>query len=278
VADGEREALDWTFQPRVTVRSQAVRIAFTYLSTVVPRQAFSYPAHRHVAYELIVPDRGIYRCRINDVALAAKPGQVVVIQPGDLHQDELRRGQRYRGVGMHLIWPEGWTGRLLSPGLSAPAQVATTAVADVLAALAEECERCDAIAASRQDVLAAELLWRTVRGLPAASLAAGTGEHSGFIAAVERLFRCHAAQRLPVEAMARSLGMGVTACTAAFRRHLGLSPARAFARWRVGEARRLLAHGDLSVTAVAAHLGFANPYHFARVVRRHAGLPPSRLR
>jgi AraC family transcriptional regulator of arabinose operon len=43
----------------------------------------------------------------------------------------------------------------------------------------------------------------------------------------------------------------------------------------VARAQDLLRHTDLSVTAVAARLGFANPFHFARAYRRQFGRPPS---
>lgn len=271
--DGEREALDWTYRPRVSVRPLAVRVALRYCSTVVVRRDYAYAPHRHAGYELVVPMRGVYRCHIDGRAVSARPGQVVVVQAGEVHADQLRAGQRYAAIGLDLLGPGGGGAKLL-----AGAQVASVRVGHLVAALAAECTRCDALAANRQDALAAELLWSVVRALPGAAVDAGGSARERFGDAVERLFRAHAAHRLPVLAMARALGLGVTATSAAFRRHLGLPPARAFARWRVAEARRLLAQGDLSVGAVAAHLGFANPYHFARVVRRHAGAPPSRLR
>lgn len=272
--DGERLALDWTYRARVSVRPHPVRVAMRYLSTVVVRQAYRYPPHRHTGYELVVPVRGVYRCRIDDVAVCARPGQVVVVQAGEVHADELRVGQSYHGVGLDLTWSHGGEARLLAM----PGQVATVQVEQLIAELADECSHCDVVSASRQDVLAAELLWRVVRALPDGVVDAGGSERERFMDAVERLFRAHAAHHLPVSAMAKALGLGVTATTDAFRSHVGLPPAKAFARWRVAEARRLLALGDLSVAAVAAHLGFANPYHFARVVRRHAGMPPSRMR
>jgi AraC-like DNA-binding protein len=241
---------------------------------VVVRDDYRYPPHRHVAYELVVPTRGIYRCRIDGVVVAARPGQVVVVQAGEMHADELRSGQRYQAVGLDLRWPTGGEARLLAGS----GHIATVQVSQVLAGLAAECGHCDAVAASRQDALAAELLWQVVRALPVGTVQTGGSERERFVDAVERLFRAHAAHRLPVSAMAQALGLGVTATTEAFRAHVGLPPAKAFARWRVTEARRLLAAGDLSVAAAAAHLGFANPYHFARVVRRHAGISPSRMR
>lgn len=272
---GERESLDWLFRGRIPVRPPAVRVALRFLSAVSARRDYRYPEHRHPGYELIVPGRGLYRCTIDGAAYEARPGQVVVVQCGDLHADDVRRGQRYRALGLDVTGPTGEVLRVVGGAQ----RTVDVRLDDLLDALAGESERCDTLAAARQDALAGEALWRVLRALPPAAVALGRdGERERFADAVERLFRANASRRLPVPAMARALGMGATAVHAAFRTHLGCSPARAFARWRVAEARRLLGQGDFSVSAVAAHLGFANPYHFARVVRRHAGLPPSRLR
>lgn len=272
---GEREALDWTFRGRVPVRPPAVRVALRFLSDVAARRDYRYPPHRHAGYELIAPSRGAYRGSVDGRDYEALPGQVLVVQAGEVHADAVRRGQRYRALGVDVTGAAGGALRLLR----GPQRLARVDLGGLLDAIAAEAERCDALAAARQDALAAEALWRVLRALPDGALDLGRdGARERFADAVERLFRAHAARRLPVPAMARALGLGITAANAAFRAHLGCPPARAFARWRVAEARRLLRQGDLGVAAVAAHLGFANPYHFARVVRRHAGVPPSRLR
>lgn len=279
---GERESLDWTHLGRVLARPPAVRAELAWISDVVPRRAFAYPEHRHVLYEILVPRRGVYRCRIDGGAwIAAAPGQAVIVQPGDRHEDVLRAGQRYRAVGLRLVWGARAEAGLLGAGLPAQRRVVTVALDDLLDLIAAEVARGDAIAARRQDALAEELLWRLVRALPAASLAPawrGDAQRDRFVADLERVFRERGGRGLSVPAIARALGLGATALTSACRRHLGLPPARALARWRVEQARRLLADSDLPVAAIAARLGFANPYHFTRVVRRHAGAPPSRLR
>ncbi len=78
--------------------------------------------------------------------------------------------------------------------------------------------------------------------------------------------------------LAQELGLTVGTLHARCAQHLGLTPAKALTRWRVSQARQLLAGTMLTVAAIAERLGFANPYHFARVVRRHTGFPPSKLR
>lgn len=277
---GEREALDWSHQLRVLVRAPAVRAELLWVSTVVARQPFAYPEHVHGHFEVLVPERGLYRCRIGGEEITARSGQAVIVQAGDRHQDSLGAGQRYRAVGFRL---EGAASGsvLLAPGSPASRRVVTVGLDDLIDVLIAETIRGDMIAARRQDTLVEELLWRLVRALPSGDLAPAWSSDSArerFVSGLERVFREHAGHGLTVPDMARALGIGTTALTAASRRHLGVPPARALARWRVEQARRLLQQGDLPVASVAAHLGFANPYHFARVVRRHAGRPPSRLR
>lgn len=44
------------------------------------------------------------------------------------------------------------------------------------------------------------------------------------------------------------------------------------------EARRLLAHSDLTAAEVGFRLGFDDPAYFARFFRRETGQPPTRFR
>lgn len=267
--------IEWSYRTRLAVSPLEVRVCLRYLSTVGVLETFSYPAHRHAGYELIIPERGTYRCRVDALRVTVRPGQVAVIQAGSTHQDDLRPGQRYHALGLDLAWPGSARSLLLTAGV----HLADVDLSPQVAELAHEMARCDAIAASRQDLLAGEMLWRVVRALPRDALHPAHGsDRERFLNDVERVFRHHAAGPLPAPAIARALGLSPTAAASAFRSHLGMSPARAFSRWRVTEARRMLAAGERSVAEVATHLGFANPYHFARVVRRHTGLPPSRLR
>lgn len=80
-----------------------------------------------------------------------------------------------------------------------------------------------------------------------------------------------------VTALAKRLGMSVSSLAHRCVVETGLSPAAWVRRRRAERAKMLLATG-LSVTATSERLGFANPYHFARVIRQELGVPPSQLR
>ncbi len=64
----------------------------------------------------------------------------------------------------------------------------------------------------------------------------------------------------------------------AFRARTGLTPAHFITEVRVEQAARLLATTTLTVTQVAARLGFANGNHFGKVFRRHRHQSPEAYR
>lgn len=80
-----------------------------------------------------------------------------------------------------------------------------------------------------------------------------------------------------VPGLARHLNMSASALAHRCVAECGLAPAAWLRRRRIQQARELLLTG-LTVTAVSERLGFANPYHFARVFRRETGQPPSLAR
>jgi AraC family transcriptional regulator of arabinose operon len=88
-------------------------------------------------------------------------------------------------------------------------------------------------------------------------------------------FAAHLDRTLPLDSVARVAGCSRAQLTRLFRRDLGLSPTRWHEQQRLERARVLLATTDQGVAEIAARLGFASPFHFARRYRRHTGHPPS---
>jgi AraC family transcriptional regulator len=59
-----------------------------------------------------------------------------------------------------------------------------------------------------------------------------------------------------------------------FRRAVGVSPHQYILQQRVGEARRLLTAGGMTLAQVATHLGFSDQSHFSRAFRKVTGTTP----
>ncbi len=80
-----------------------------------------------------------------------------------------------------------------------------------------------------------------------------------------------------LEATARRLGLGPRTLQRQLAEH-GLQFRDLVSQVRVERARELLAERDLSITDVAAELGYSAPAHFARAFRRETGLSPGHYR
>jgi AraC-like DNA-binding protein len=81
-----------------------------------------------------------------------------------------------------------------------------------------------------------------------------------------------------LESLAREAGMSRSAFAAAFRRLVGLTPARYLADRRMQEAARLLTETATPLTGVAERVGYASAVGFHLAFRRHYGMTPGRYR
>lgn len=80
-----------------------------------------------------------------------------------------------------------------------------------------------------------------------------------------------------IAAMARKAGLSVPRFKVWFREQTGVPPGEYHLRHRVEEARRRLAAGKETVTAVAYDLGFSSSQYFATVMKRYTGKTPREL-
>ena len=90
--------------------------------------------------------------------------------------------------------------------------------------------------------------------------------------------RRHFNERLSETEAARRCGMKRFAFSRSFHLAFGLTFREYVLRTRIGEARRLLAEGDHTVTEVAFATGFTDGSYFARMFRRYTGVLPSEYR
>jgi AraC-like DNA-binding protein len=70
------------------------------------------------------------------------------------------------------------------------------------------------------------------------------------------------------------VGLSERYLTQCFRLETGLTPIKYLNRYRIRQARILLAQGEMNVTEVALAVGFTDPSYFARVFRDEIGISP----
>jgi len=244
---------------------------------------FEYPSHRHANYELILVERGPYRCRLNETELTLARGQILVVKPGDTHQDHLRNGQLHYVLHFRLTagFSRGTAVGLFRPDAKPWMQICRTNHArDVLfmRELRRESEEACAHAAAVQDSLLEALFWRAVRDLPFEGLCVEIRRLPANEVMRERIdtvIERHVHGSPTVLEMARELGISPRHLTGLCRRLFGESPARLLLGLKLRRAEEMLRYGGRRVKEVSDTLGFANPFHFSRVFRRRFGRSPS---
>ncbi len=146
--------------------------------------AAEYPRHRHTNYEVIYIERGPYRCELNGQELGLEAGQILVIKPGDWHQDHLRDRQRHLVIQFRLERPESGASvvPLFGHDVTPPSQQICRGDQSQAALLAAELRRevgqGDKYAGAVQDILLEALFWRIVRGLDPEVLSEPSSESS----------------------------------------------------------------------------------------------------
>lgn len=217
---------------------------------------------------VLVPLAGGIAYRIDGRALALRPGRLLLVHAGS------RRSWRADAEqGVELAWIE-FASR-------APASPASWHLADGDAQL--ERASCARLVADHQDMrpaarAAAELAARALLARCCAGLLAAAPPPPRLRGGVESAIawiEAHLGERDPLAGVRRASGLGEVALRRALRAALGASP-RAYVRAaRMRRARLLLQRPGASVGAVAAEVGFADPFHFSRRYRAHWGRPPS---
>jgi len=241
---------------------------------------FTWGEHGHANHELITAREGTYRCRLNGQELALAPSAVLLIKPGDRHEDPLAVPVMYDAIWLEPVLPGGRRVEILAPGCRPQDQLvgSGTARLQVLGEqLLTDAGEDGAWPGPLLDALAGELFWRLLRLLPHRALAPHLRERDEGMAEALRALFTDVLDRPPaVAALAKRLGLGRDALAARCQRAFGLPPAKALARARLERAAELLAAGA-PVASTATRLDFASVSHFSRAIRHCYGLPPSQV-
>jgi AraC-like DNA-binding protein len=122
-----------------------------------------------------------------------------------------------------------------------------------------------------------EILWRLLTGDQRDAVRQlGLADNSlSHIRRAVRWIRENYALPFRVEDVAGLAGMSVSAFHRNFQEVTAMTPIQFQKHIRLQEARLLLAHHPMDVTAVGYHVGYKNPSQFGREYRRQFGAPPT---
>ena len=85
-------------------------------------------------------------------------------------------------------------------------------------------------------------------------------------------------KRIPIKHIAFVVGQSLSYFSRRFHQEMGTSPIEFLNRYRIEQARKLLANGNQSIATIARSVGFANENYFRRTFARIVGKPPLAFR
>lgn len=278
----KRGAIDYELMFAATPRPNLPEVLLSFSSTVKVRRRHVFERHRHLDHEVIFVESGRYEGRLNAEPLRLGPRAVLLVKPGDWHEDRLEPKARYRTVSFSLVG--GGSRAIVRQNATLAQQLLVDETGELGAlakAISQEFSRNDFASGPLEQALTTELVWRLIRALPREALCPDLVQALDAMPLTLRLrqlFEAHAGRALSVTQMAHALGLSTRGLSARCQVQLGVSPAKAFTAYRLTRGRELLCQTSLSIKEIAASLGYENAFQFSRAYKLHFGRPPSLAR
>jgi AraC family transcriptional regulator, arabinose operon regulatory protein len=258
------------------------------LANVYPfRPGESIGDHASSSVMLVAACTGRGRLELADGDLELSPGQVLVLPWMAPRRYLADRSDPFRILGVHLAPGDDRPRHVDTPipRRSTPAASRLPVLQDTdlsLRAAMEVAER----AFARPPGAFRDAALRGCGLALAATVAAGLRGQSvrpnapaaPALAGLESWMRLSLARRISRSELARRARLSPSHLAAGFKRAYGRAPLAHLQELRLVEARRLLQSSDASVAAVAAAVGFSDPFWFSRVFHRRWGAPPRAMR
>lgn len=227
----------------------------------------AYPRHSHDQFGIGVITFGGHRSWSGLGAVEAGPGDVIMVNPGEIHDGAPMRGD-----------PRGWRMLYFDPN-SLDKEVARPVVSDP--DLARRFNQLfDAVIDPKADPLAREeALERVIGRLMQRHVARRAAPLSAPPSVKKALARIEEApeRALSLTELATLAGVSRFQLLRGFQRAVGMTPYAYLLQQRVRLAKRLLAAG-LTPAYCAAESGFADQSHLTRAFLRQFGVTPGRYR
>ena len=266
----------------------SIRPKFKRFQKRTTTESCNSPIHQHDNYELILVEKGGYRCRLNGKDIEIENNKILVFKPGDLHQEQSKVEQQHFLIEFRLASSpdiEGAAYSLFEESSSPEEQISTTEFDDeiqfVMQGLALEADEKLPFSASVQDALLEVMFWRIVRGLPEESLSPPfrhLTKDQTFTERFNRIVKENLGENLKMEEIASLLNISKRTLNTKCSLLIGSSPAQAYLRLKMDAAITMLINTDMAVKEVSYELGYRNQYHFSRVFKRYTSQSPSEYR
>jgi len=255
---------------------------------------WKYPNHKHPLFEVNLVLSGVQEMKVEGKAFVQRPGDLVLLNPGDRHESRVVGGEEMTYYCLHFDADEPAFRELLCRNKrcfhehGSPLANAIQPALDKLIALTSE--EAAARIESRMSVLSAlfelfagisgTLSGQAVDGqlMPAAGTAARVA--TMLEQAVEELSEGSAKESKgeTIASAAAAVGYSPSSVNRMFTSAYGVSPRQYLSTLMLKKAKLLLLDPELTIEEISSRLGYTNIAHFSRQFKRWSGESPSSFR
>ncbi len=250
----------------------------------------AYPKHWHTCIEMILPTTGDYILNYGQQAATMRPGDILLICPGALHELEACEGTRYifqaELVGMtNLKTLESFL-TILYPGTLITPENSPGTYDDIFRLMNEIVDEYHKRPVMYESSIYAKLIQIIVlirRGQTAAARPLGVSDSKQKEYMTKFMDVCsyindHCTEELTLDSIAEQAGFSKYHFSRLFKQFSNVSFYKYLNQKRIENAEMLLTHPEYSVTEVALSSGFTSLSSFIRMFKLIKGCTPSEYR
>ena len=269
-------------------REDDFRVRYTDCNkTLVTANGF-WETHTQISCEIILIERGTYRCELNGHRITLKPWDMLIVQPGQKHRDFLYKGCSFFAFHFHLLPGNGkFPPPVFAPEVEPEQQILHLDDRRFFMFLTENL--MEKRSAPRKgtgrfhlDNALFEAFFRKIMLIyPDKVLSEairGEIDHDADTELLYAVFSRHLAEMPPLETLCRECRMSRSALHRLCLKTFGMPPRKAFMHCKILQARSfILRNPGIRVKEVAEVFGFKTPYHFSRIFLRETGSYPKKF-
>lgn len=235
---------------------------------------FLFKGERHSMLELTYVDQGALHCVADGSSYTLRQGQMMVFGPNQWHMQytDLDVSVRFLTIAFDLESE-------LAGNLSDHIFDLSSEEAAFLRQILHECDMTDAYSGDFIRGYLKLLLLSVLRdaggGKKRLQTPVALNNENAIVSRALQYIADHVYEKLPVETVAREIGVSASHLTALFHRQMDISPGEYIRRVKLEESKCLIREGKMNFSQIAAALHYSTIHHFSRQFKDKFGISPS---
>lgn len=235
---------------------------------------FLFKGERHSMLELTYVDQGALHCVVDGSSYTLRQGQMMVFGPNQWHMQytDLDMSVRFLTIAF------GLKSELVS---QLPDHIfdLSSEEAGFLRQILHECDMTDAYSGDFIRGYLKLLLLSVLRdaggGKKRLQTPVALNNENAIVSRALQYIADHVYEKLPVETVAKEIGVSASHLTALFHRQMEISPGEYIRRVKLEESKCLIREGKMNFSQIAAALHYSTIHHFSRQFKDKFGITPS---